>query len=238
MDDEKHFNQQTDRYVVIATKVRPDFAETFQRICKKKGINTYTAIQMMVDTFVRYTDDRHNLSQEMEHMVTLFEHMDGWSEALNLADPEQELRIEEAVYLMSSEKRKGVRAVMVHRPYFGDWKDTATTNIQYIIERTIEALCPERYRRLRALAVEMDCSSILELIDLMIDRHTMEVLNEQYRAGFIDNNRHDFGKPVEYGQRTKRKHHKTVDSMQQQIKFNDPDDLEEEQGFRPHGGDW
>ena len=216
--------ENSDKYVVLGTKVRPDFRETFRDICEKKGISVYSAMQMMVDTFVRYTDDRHNLSGEMEHLISVFEHMDGWKAAFNLADPVAERRIEEAVYLLAADARKGARAVMVRRPFCGS--PTETANIQSIMERMVEALCPERYRRLRALAVEMDCSSILELIDLMIDRHTMEVLNEQYRAGFIDNNRHDFGKPVEYGQRTKRKHHKTVDGMQQQLDFKDQDDDE------------
>ena len=55
--------------------------------------------------------------------------------------------------------------------------------------------------------------AILELINLMIDAHTIEQLNAEYRQPFEDARRHDFGRPVEYGQRTRRKHHKSVSSL-------------------------
>ena len=215
--------QQGGKYVVIGTKTSPEFAETFKRICSAKGIKPYQAIQMMVDTFVRYTDDRHNLSKGMEQVMAVFEHMNNWQNAFNLADPTPDRSIEEAVYIMSGTKRSGARAVMVSRPFFGDSKET--TNIQMIIERMIEVICPERYRRLRALAVEMDCSSILELLDVMIDAHTIEALNEEFRKPFEDNARHDYGSVVEYGQRTKRKHHKSIDDLEQTtIRFS-PEDV-------------
>lgn len=220
----KEKKQQAGKYVVIGTKTSPAFAETFKAICNSKGIKPYQAIQMMVDTFVRYTDDRHNLSKDMEQMMTVFEHMDGWQGAFNLADPTPDRAIDEAVYIMTGTKRRGARAIMVSRPFFGDWKETS--NIQHILERVIEVLCPERYRRLRALAIEMDCSSILELIDVMIDAHTIEALNAQYRKEFEDNARHDYGMEVEYGQRTKRKHHKGIEDMEKDttIRF-EPDDV-------------
>jgi hypothetical protein len=69
-------NNKQEKYVMIGTKVSPKFAETFARICRKKGLNKYQAIQMMVDTFVRYTDDRYNLSEEMSLLMSAFEHMD------------------------------------------------------------------------------------------------------------------------------------------------------------------
>ena len=77
-------NNEQEKYVMIGTKVSPKFAETFNRICRRKGLNKYQAIQMMVDTFVRYTDDRYNLSEEMSLLMSAFEHMDGWNGALKL----------------------------------------------------------------------------------------------------------------------------------------------------------
>ena len=236
-------------YVVIGTKTSSGFAKTFNRICRKKGIKPYKAIQMMVDSFVRYTDDRHNLSAAMEQLMTIFEHMEGWKDAFNLADATPDRQIDEAIYFLTAEDRKGSRAVMVHRPFFGNW--TETVNVQRILERVIEVLLPERYWRLRNLAREMDCGSILELLDRMLDFHTVETLNEQFRKDFEDCNRSDFGKPIEYGQRTKRKHHKGVEmfeDVQLPIRFTEEDKqtadreasdakdwLEENAGFQPHG---
>lgn len=211
------------KYVVIATKTSPAFARLFSSICEKKGIKPYLAMQMMVDTFVRYTDDMHNLSPDMEKIMAVFEHMTGWDEAFNLADAKTARHIDEAVYFLTADGKHGSRAVMVQRPFMGEPRETY--NIQQILERVIEALMPERYRRLRALAVDMECGSILELLDVMIDSHTIEQINQEFRKDFEDCNRHDYGKPVEYGQRTRRKHHKGVDmyDRQQPIRFVDAD---------------
>lgn len=206
-----------DKFVPLGTKTSPEFKRIFLRICERKHINPYRAIQMMVDTFVRYTDDRHNLSAEMARLMSIFEHADGWEQAFNFADGQAKKHIAEAIYLLTAAGKTGSRAVMVHRPYMGDWMETA--NIQQILERVIEVLTPERYRRLRALAVDMDCNSILELLDHLIDNQTAEEEAAELRKEFEDCNRHEFGRPIEYGQRTKRKHHKTPDTLQQRITF-------------------
>ena len=223
--EERHIRQKDgDRFVVIATKVSPQSAELFNRICLKKGFKSYyQPLQMMIDSFVRYTDDRHNLSADMEQLMSIFEHMDGWKDAFNLADASADRHIDEAVYFLTAEGRKGARAVLVHRPFFGNW--TETVNVQAIIERMLELLTPERYRRLRALAVDMDCGSILELLDVMIDAHTVDQLNKELRQPFEDCNRSDYGKPIEYGRKTKSKHRKGVDmyDREQPIRFVDAD---------------
>ena len=78
-------------------------------------------------------------------------------------------------------------------------------------QRVIEVLMPERYRRLRGLTRDMECSSILELLDRMIDAHTIDNLNKELRQEFEDAARAENGKPLEYGARTRQKSHKSVD---------------------------
>lgn len=222
-------NKTDEKYVMIGTKVSPNFAETFNRICRKKGLNKYQAIQMMVDTFVRYTDDRYNLSEEMSLLMSAFEHMDGWNNAFNLADPTADRQIDEAIYFLTASDRRGSRAVLVHRPYFGNW--TETSNVKMILERVIEILMPERYRRMRMIAYEMECNSILELVDRMIDAYTIDQLDQSFRRDFEDAARADNGRAVAYGAKTKGKQHRTPDSvaMDQRIKFDDDDKLTAEQ---------
>ena len=226
-------NNEQEKYVMIGTKVSPKFAETFNRICRKKGLNKYQAIQMMVDTFVRYTDDRYNLSEEMSLLMSAFEHMDGWNGAFNLADTTADKQIDEAIYFLTAAERNGARAIMVHRPYFGNW--TETSNVQMILERVIEVLMPERYRRLRMLAVDMECNSILELIDRMIDAHTIDQLEQNFRRAFEDCQRTDSGKTIAYGNKTKSLHHHTVDgeaARQARLQFTDEDREQAEEEAR------
>lgn len=214
-----------EKYKVIATKVRPEAYTLLRRLAEKKGMKVYELLQMCADTLIRYTSDMHNLTPEMEQAMALFEHMIGWAGALSLTDPEGHAHITEATYYMTEEGSRGTRAIHVSRPFFGDWQQTE--NIQTMLERTLEMLVPERYRKLRRLAVELDCSSILELIDVLIDRNSVDDLNDQeIRRGFEDCNRGMNNKPVEYGQRTRRHRHYSPDDMQprqQAITF-EPDD--------------
>lgn len=194
----------------IGTKVSPEFHEVFRNICEKKGMKPYKVVQLMVDTFVRYTDDRHRLSQTMERVMGAFEHMNGWENAFNLADASVKGEVLDAIYFIGSDKREGRRAVMVSRNTDGTMEQTS--NIQDIIEMAIETLLPELYRRLRALAVDLECSSLLDLLFLMVDAHTIQSIDNDIRDVFSDNRRHDFGGSVEYGERTKRKKNRDIDA--------------------------
>ena len=200
-----------DGYKVVATKVAPDAYVTFRKICRRLGIKSYEMLQMMVSVAIRYSDDTHNLSQEMELAMSLFEHMIGWKDALNFADPNVRREIGEAVYFLvdSEGRKKGTVPVMVRRPFFGDWQETF--NLQTIVERFVNLSMPERYVRLRRLAVDMECTSILQLFDKLIDLHASDADVAHIRREFEDADRSDWGvKPSEH--RYKRKHHKTPDS--------------------------
>ena len=228
-----------DNYKVIATKLSPDVYERITRIAKKKGMTPYELIQMVCDTIVRYMDDTHNLAMEMEQAMSIFEHMVGWKDALNLADPSAAKEIAQAVYVLTDPtgKKKGCRATMVDKPYFGEWNQTE--NVQVIFERMVEVLLPGCYRKLRRIAVDMECGSLVELLTLMIDSHDINLLDEaSIRKDFEDCNRSDYGKPVEYGNRAKRKHHKGMEiyDRQQMIDFNDKPELGKD--YEPFGTEY
>lgn len=200
-----------EKYVVMATKVSPLVAERVDRIAAKTGMTKYEIVQMMLDTIVRYMDDRHNLTTEMELAMSIFEHMVGWKDALNLADPTAQMEVGEATYYMQDAlgKKKGVRAVHVEKPFFGTWSQTE--NIQTILERTLCLLLPERYVRMRGLAAEMGCASQLEMIDRLVDMHSDDADVRAYREAFEDADRSDYGrKPVDAPYR--RKLRKDIDS--------------------------
>ena len=80
-NDEQTTKQIDPRYVTVATKMRREAAEQLARIAKKKGMTIYELIQMVCDTLIRYMDDRHNLTEEMERAMSIFEHMAGWADA-------------------------------------------------------------------------------------------------------------------------------------------------------------
>ena len=218
--------EQDDRFRVMATKVSAEAREAFTKICAAKGMSPYELLQIVIDTLIRYMDDRHNMTPEMEQAMSIFEHLEGWKDAFNLADPTTQPEITEATYYLRDPEKKGVRGVHVETPFMGDWG--MTYNIQEILEKTINLLMPERYKRLRLLAVDNNCSSILQLVDQLIDEHSKDADVAAMRQGFEDANRSDYGKkPAESP--FKRKHYKTVNDYRltnpQLFDMEDGDDL-------------
>jgi len=185
---------ENEKYVVLNTKAHPDVARRIKRLARKRGMSVYELLQVILDTIVRYMDDRHNLSEDMGKAMSVFEHLEGWKDALNLADPHATKDIGEALYILydPTGKKKGARAIMVERPMFGKWQQTA--NVIDIVERVLEVLLPDHYRRLKRMAESMDCQSIVELLTTLIDANDIVHLDdEEIRKDFEDCNRSDYG---------------------------------------------
>ena len=83
------------------------------------------------------------------------------------------------------------------------------------MERFFEVMMPERYKRLRSLAVEKGMESQLDLLDYLIDSHLDDEENGQYRREFEDAARAENGRELAYGERTKRVKHQSVDMYEQ-----------------------
>lgn len=217
MNDEQS-NQ--DKHVVVATKLSRPAAERLAKIAKHKGMTIYELIQMVCDTLIRYMDDRHNLSEEMERAMSIFEHMVGWADALNLADPTVQKEIAQAVYIFqdANGEKKGFRAVMVDKPFMGQW--TEDQNVMDIFERIFNICMPELYMKLFRARIILDCERVSEVINLLADAQVIMHLNDEYRKDFEDADRADNGHAVQYGQKTKGLQHRTPDSVAQDQRFN------------------
>lgn len=217
MNDEQS-NQ--DKHVVVATKLSRPAAERLAKIAKHKGMTIYELIQMVCDTLIRYMDDRHNLSEEMERAMSIFEHMVGWADALNLADPTVQKEIAQAVYIFqdANGEKKGFRAVMVDKPFMGQW--TEDQNVMDIFERIFNICMPDLYMKLFRARIILSCERVSEVINLLADAQIIMHLNDEYRKDFEDADRADNGHAVQYGQKTKGLQHRTPDSVAQDQRFN------------------
>ena len=217
MTDEKYKN--------VSSKLSKYSIERLTRIAQKKGMSIYTLIQMVCDTIIRYMDDRHNLSEEIERAMAIFEHMTGWADALNLADPTVNKEVAQAVYIFQDAdgEKKGFRATMVNKPYFGQWSQT--DNVMDIFERIFNICMPELYLKLFRARIILGCERVSEVINMLADAEVIMHLNGELRQEFEDAARMDNGKGYGYGQKTKAKQHRTPDSlaMDQRIKFDDYD---------------
>ena len=219
---DEQFTQQIDeRYITLATKVSRTAAEQLARIAKKKGMTIYELIQMVCDTLIRYMDDRHNLSEEMERAMSIFEHLTGWADALNLADPTVHKEVAQAVYIFQSSPdtpRKGFRAKMVSKPFMGTWEETS--NVMDIFERIFNICMPELYMKMFRARIILGCERVSEVINMLADADVITHLNGELRQEFEDAARMDNGKDYGYGQKTKGLQHRTPDSVAQDQRFN------------------
>ena len=226
-----------DKFVTLATKVSRHAAERLGALAQAKGMTIYEVMQMVVDTLIRYMDDRHNLSAEMEQAMSIFEHMVGWADSLNLADPTVQKEVAQAVYIMQDAdgKRKGFRATMVSKPFMGIWDETS--NVMQIFERLFNVLLPELYMKLFRARILLGCNSVTEVINTLLDAEVIDHMNDDFRKTFEDASRMDNGREYAYGNKALSKQHRTPDSLaqDQRIRFDDSDkDLA---GQEAHDGD-
>ena len=205
-----------EKFITIASKVSPFAFEALNRISQSLGMTKYELIQMCIDTWIRYADRDHNLTPEIESAMSIFEHMQGWKDALNLADPTTRAEIVKAFYLLTDKKKKGVRCVMVSQPYFGQWHETM--NLQQILEQFMCTVFPELYRKLRRVGVEMGTQSVLQTLSELINEQLNNDELAELRRPFEDNDRSDYGrKPAQ--QPYKRGHKMSDEQVEKQFDF-------------------
>ena len=220
-------NETDEKYKNVSSKLSKYSIERLTRIASKKNMSIYQLIQMVCDTIIRYMDDRHNLSAEMEQAMSIFEHMVGWADALNLADPSVQKEVAQAVYILqdATGEKKGFRVSMVSKPWMGIWDQTE--NVMTIFERLFNIMMPELYLKLYRAKILLDCNSVTEVINRLCDAELLEHMNEEYRREFEDAGRMDNGAVYTYGNRSRGKQHRTPDSAatDQRFKFDDESEV-------------
>ena len=208
-----------EKYKNVSSKLSKYSIERLTRIAQKKHMSIYTLIQMVCDTIIRYMDDRHNLSEEIERAMAIFEHMTGWADALNLADATVSKEVAQAVYIFQDAdgEKKGFRATMVDKPWMGVWKQTE--NVMDIFERIFNICMPELYMKLFRARIILGCERVSEVINMLADAEVIKHLNGELRQEFEDAARADNGRSVGYGQKTKGLQHRTPDSVSEDHRY-------------------
>lgn len=213
------------KYENISTKVSAESKRQLDRILERMGMNYYQWFQLMAEVTIRISDDRHNLSEQMAKMIQMFQLVPGWKDPCTFCDPTSPAEIRAAVYLIQQENRKGLKPVLVERGWFdGIWKQTE--NVQDIIEFMLNQCMPTSYKWLRQHMTELGCNRFFEYLLRMADDAIHAKFDDEIAQMFGDNQRHDFGQEIVYGNKYVRKQHRTPDSLansQQYIIFDDDD---------------
>jgi hypothetical protein len=163
--------------------------------------------------------------------------------------PNGKLDIAQVILILNQKGKNGYGAVMIDKPFMAEAKQI--DNVDKIVERAIEVCMKGVYRRLRMLAVDMDCNSISELLITMTDAQQIQNLDRENAEQMQGpNNFHEYGRQIAYGKKTKSIHRKGIDMFDRQttIKFTDDDrkaaaheaddNNEPPEGIRPFGVEW
>ena len=207
-----------DNYVLLQTKVKRREAERLERIAKGRGTNIYGLLQLMCQFIVRTASGEYNLSDDINRLLTLFHLEPGWKDAYNSCDPTADTEIAQEVLILQQPGRRGFGAVMVNKPFMGQW--TETECVDDIIDRVIDVCAPGIWKRVHCLMKQMECESIIDLLVTITDSRIIYELEEANRREIQQaDNIASNGRAMEYGARTRRKKHFDPDTMPQQIRF-------------------
>lgn len=212
--------------VQLQTKVTPEIYAMLQTIGNKFGFTIYHSLRMLVEIMIRLGDDQHNLSENLMRAIRQFENIPGWANSICLADPDQEIGIVEAIYIMRAKGKEGHRLCLVERPMMDNdangW--SVTYNVQRILERFIEVLNPSLYKHLRLLAVELGTTSMLDTIQRIADEFMENPDEVELRLQFENNDWHQGAKMYE-DRAYKRPYTHGMDYIEtQQSLFNNPNE--------------
>lgn len=180
--------------ILIATKLTHEDKAIFDRICQRIGLNCYTFLNMMVSSLIKYSDERHQLDPTLQKAIDIYEGFANWGNASSIVGFGKK-QVVQAIYLVANDGKQSPYAAMVDKPFFG--QQQVTMNAQDILSNVIKALSPRLHRRLTAIGREMDCNTLLETIDTLIDVHSPDPDQEFIRELFSDCRRGDFGQQTD-----------------------------------------
>lgn len=210
---------------VINTKVNDYAVEQLNKLCHKHGLTHHDLLKNMCDVLIRYMSDKHNLTPDLEQMMSVFEHLEGWKDAFTLCDTDSQPEVVAAIYFVQDTTgKKGIRPMWVEKPYFGTW--IQDVNVPTMVEKFFCLTAPDLYKRLRAIGVERDCKTIFETVFTLCSMYGADAYDRMFREEFEDADRSEFGLKPHEGTPFRRKQRKSIDS------------LENDLNFKPHGGEW
>lgn len=210
-------------HVVLSVKISPDQAVLLNAICDTLGVNTYQIFQMFFYTLMRASAPMHELSPEIQKIMTFMETDASWAEAFNMANP-NDLRVARAILILEQENKKGFGAVMIDKPFCGEARQTEC--VDDILECVTEATMVGIYNRLRRMGARLDCENLSDVLLTMLDAQSIILTEDENRFEMKGQAMYDQrGRKIEYGKKSKAKQHRTPDSVarDQRIIFDDID---------------
>ena len=236
----------------VSTKVPLWVAELLNIICRARGTDIYGLMQLVLEFIIETAKVNGPVPPQMQALLHMLKMDADWNKAFSFSNPTATMDVAQVILVLQQhdgkQPKQGFGLAMIDKPFLPGETPTMTLCVDDILERVAEVSMKGLYKELRQMGVVYQTESLRETLTLMCDAQLIKHLDEMDAAELPAlGNFHDFGKAIEYGQKHKRKPHRTPDSVansQQKIIFDDYDrevadyevkDLEGE--HRQHGDD-
>lgn len=214
----------------VSTKVPVWVADLLNIICRARGTDLYGLLQLVIQFIVETAKVNGPVPPQMQTLLNMLKIDADWNKAFAFSNPTATMDVAQVILVLQQhdgkQPRQGFGLVMIDKPFLPDSKPTMTTCVDDILERVAEVSMRGLYRELRQMGVVLQTESLRETLTMMCDAQMIQHLNEMDAEEMPGlGQHHDYGKAIEYGQKFKRKPHRTPDSIvqQQSIIFKDVD---------------
>lgn len=199
-----------DSFQVLATKIDPAMAEVLDACCNAMQVDVYHLLQWFAYTIIRAAAPLHELDPRIQKLMAMMDNDFTWQKAFNLAD-RSDVDIEQCVLILQQKERRGIGAILIDKPFFESARQTEC--VDDILEQVLKATVPGIYKRMRSVMADMQCDGIVETLLAMLEEQQRllaeaDIANEGPQMGTCTNS----GEEYAYGNRTKAKQKRTVDS--------------------------
>ena len=227
--------QKDDGFVTVATKVPPHVAEFLNIFAAAKGTDIYGLLQLFVQTIIRAAKCETELDPQTRLLLNMLEMDSDWNHAFNFSSPSATTDIAQVILVLQQydgkganrQPRKGYGLMMIDKPFLPGKKPKRTFCVDDIFERVTEIAMQGLYKELRLVGIKSKTKSVRETLMQLCDAAKLTLMDEEMEEELPDlGNYHDFGRVIEWGNRTKQRKHRTPDSLanaQQRIVFDDFD---------------
>ena len=238
----------------VSTKVPLWVANLLNIICRARGTDIYGLMQLVLEFIIETAKVNGPVPPQMQALLHMLKMDADWNKAFSFSSPTATMDVAQVILVTQQYDgkganrlpRKGYGLVMIDKPAMPGQKPRRTYCVDDILERVVEVSMAGLYRELRQVQVSMKSKSVRETLMTLCDAALIDLLDEADRDELPKlGDYHDFGKVIEWGNKQKRKPHRTPDSVanaqQQTIQWTDDDreiaDYEAKDWEGEHRGD-
>lgn len=198
---------------------------------REHGTNANDLLKKCIEFIIETAKITGPVPPEMKTLIDMLKLDAAWHSAFNFGDVTATNDIAQIILVLQQhdgkQPRQGFGLVMINKPMIAGETPTMTLCVDKMLERLIELSMKGLYQDLRDIGNALGTQSMRETLTTLCDAQKVVNFDNQLRDELPQmGNFSDFGKAIEYGQRTKQKKHRTPDSLansQQRIVFDDYD---------------